>query len=288
MPQHKKGLRRRHPRKHRGGKHRKSSALPNNKLKIIETIGGNRLIAPQQPYCVWNTLYDSYRAQQLAAAFQEYRITKVTARFIPAYNTFEQGEAGITGGTGKPILYYRKLQQAQVPKFFTDITLKAMGAHGVGWSRQIEFSWKPVVDIYTSAGVTADGKIQPPTDLAAFQQPAGSSTLGMLKKSPWLQTKAAGLTLGGPGTSGIANDSVAVNTMVSPNKSLSAVPHFGVLFYLQVDGAAPPTGTTYGKVEYDYTIEFRKPNVQQEPIPTGYPLTLNAVSGNPIAASASV
>ena len=63
MPQHKKGLRRRNPRKHRGGKHRKTSALPNNRLKITETIGGNRLIAPQQPYCVWNTLYDSYRAK---------------------------------------------------------------------------------------------------------------------------------------------------------------------------------------------------------------------------------
>lgn len=128
-------------------------------------------------YNLMNTqLIDYQRAVQVAAAYQHYRIKKITLTFKPSLDTFGGGS-----NTTKPNLYYMIDKSGAIPTNANLEALKQMGAK----PKQLDennrtVSWRPSVlesAMYAGGGV-------------------GATSASKYKISPWLTTTATNVSPG--------------------------------------------------------------------------------------------
>lgn len=128
------------------------------------------------PNFLTNTLYnmlnvqlaDYDRAATVAAAYQHYRIKKITLRFRPTVDTFTQG------GPSKPYLYYMIDKSGSIPTTITIEGMKRMGAKPIAFDeKQISVSWRP--SVLQDTAVNAAGLASQPNKYQI---------------SPWLSTTA--------------------------------------------------------------------------------------------------
>jgi len=128
-------------------------------------------------YSLMNTqLLDFPRAVQVAAAYQHYRIKKITLTFKPSSDSF------ITGGIAtKPNLYFMIDKSGAIPTNTTLEGLKQMGAKPKQLDEtNLTISWRPSVlesVMYASGGV-------------------GAASSSKYKISPWLTTTAQNISPG--------------------------------------------------------------------------------------------
>lgn len=129
-----------------------------------------------QLYYLMNTqLIDYTRAVQVAAAYQHYRIRKITLTFKLTFDTFGAGV------TSKPNLYYMIDKSGSIPTNANLEALKQMGAKPIQLDeKNITVSWRPSVlesAMYASGG-------------------AGAASSSKYKISPWLATTANNVSPG--------------------------------------------------------------------------------------------
>lgn len=119
------------------------------------------------------TLNGNPRAQAVAAAYQHYRIKKITMKFKPQIDTY------IAGGPGTvPNLHYMIDKSGSIPTNSTLAALKSMGAKPIRFDdNNITVSWRPSVltDTATAPGVSGQSQY---------------------RISPWLSTNANALQPG--------------------------------------------------------------------------------------------
>lgn len=140
--------------------------------------------APPGPGATVNTLYnlmntqliDYQRAVQVAAAYQHYRIKKISVTFKPSYDTFGAGS-----NTTKPNLYWMIDKSGSVPTNANLEALKQMGAKPIQLDeKNITISWRP--SVLESAMYAGGG--------------AGASSASKYRISPWLTTTANNVSPG--------------------------------------------------------------------------------------------
>ena len=129
-------------------------------------------------YSLMNTqLIDYTRAVQVAAAYQHYRIRKITLTFKPSSDTF----TAAAGAVSKPNLYYMIDKSGTIPTNATLEALKQMGAKPIQLDeKNLTVSWRPSVlesAMYAGGGV-------------------GASSSSKYKISPWLATTADNVSPG--------------------------------------------------------------------------------------------
>lgn len=214
------------PGKRRGGKARKARDVP-DKASLSCSRSMNVPGTPPTQFAV-NTLYslmntqliDYPRAVAVAQAYQYYRISKVTLRFKPSFDTF-QGLAGAVAGQSKPLLYHIIDKSGAVPTNVSLEGLKAMGAKPRQFDeKDVIVSWKPSVlesVMYAGGG-------------------AGASSASKYSISPWLTTTANNLNPG----------------VFAP----SGIDHLGVYWFL--NQLTPASGYQYS-IECEVQFEFKKP-----------------------------
>jgi len=127
-------------------------------------------------YSLMNTqLIDYQRAVQVAAAYQHYRIKKITLTFKPTLDTFTNG------GSSKPNLYYMIDKSGAIPTNASLEALKQMGAKPIQLDeKNLTISWRPSVlesVMYAAGGV-------------------GAASSSKYKVSPWLTTTADNVSPG--------------------------------------------------------------------------------------------
>lgn len=145
-------------------------------VKRSMTDGGNNFV-PNRLYSLMNTqLIDYPRAIQVAAAFQHYKIKKVTLTIKPSSDTFIVG-----GQATKPNLYYMIDKSGAIPTNVSLEGLKNMGAKPFQLDENNRtISWAP--SVLESAMYLPGG--------------AGNSSASKYKISPWLTTTAANVSPG--------------------------------------------------------------------------------------------
>lgn len=131
---------------------------------------GPRQFAGNALYSLMNTqLVDFPRAVQVAAAYQHFRIKKVTLTFKPSFDTFTNGS------TSKPNLYYMIDKSGAIPSNTSLEGLKQMGAKPKQLDeKNLTVSWRPSVlesVMYANGG-------------------SGSASSSKYTISPWLTTTA--------------------------------------------------------------------------------------------------
>jgi len=152
-------------------------------VKRSMTANGSQF-TPNILYSLMNTqLLDFPRAVQVAAAYQHYRINKVSLTFKPSYDTFANG-----GPSTKPLLYYMIDKSGSIPTNSTLEGLKQMGAkpHQLD-EKNIVISWRP--SVLESVMVASGG--------------AGGPASSKYNVSPWLTTTADNVSPGGFSASGV-------------------------------------------------------------------------------------
>lgn len=191
-------------------------------LSVKRTInpagGGN--YAVNALYNLMSTqLIDYPRAVQVAAAYQHYRIKKITMTVKPVYDSFLAAAGG--GSPGKMNLYYMIDKSGSLP---TNITLEGLKASGAK-PRQLDennrsISWAPSVleaTMYQGGG-------------------AGATSASKYKISPWLTTTA---------------------NVVNPGAFVaSGIDHLGLYWYVEQTPAG--AGFQYS-CEVEVQFEFKKP-----------------------------
>lgn len=119
------------------------------------------------------TLNGQPRAQNVATAYQHYRIKKVSMKFKPQIDTFIAGS-----GTTVPNLHYMIDKSGSIPTNSTLGALKSMGSKPYRFDdKNIVVSWRPSVLIDTATAPGVSGQSQ-------------------YKISPWLSTNANALNPG--------------------------------------------------------------------------------------------
>lgn len=112
-------------------------------------------------------LQDYDRAVAIAKEYQHYRITGITVRLKPAYDTYSLGGGSVLQ---KPNLYYMIDKSGSIPDNFTLEALKQMGARPHSFDENPRsISWRPSV-------LTEDLNV------------AGAASATQYKVSPWLAT----------------------------------------------------------------------------------------------------
>jgi len=169
------------PPSHKKRKVRKSTNVPDLaslsvKRSMVTSQGGQ--FAANALYSLMNTqLTDFPRAVQVAAAYQHYRIKKITLTFKPSYDTFQAGPAA----NSKPRLYYMIDKSGSIPTNSSLEGLKQMGARPVDLDeKNVVRSWTPSV---LEAAMYAGGG-------------AGAGSFSKYKITPWLTTSANNVSPG--------------------------------------------------------------------------------------------
>lgn len=116
------------------------------------------------------------RAVQVAQAYQDYRIKRITLAFKPLFDTFTAGSPNVS----VPYLYYMVDKRLAVPFNFTIDTLKSMGA------TPKRFDDKTIVAKYAPA--VLQSSITDPGSL--------TTALAVANISPWLPTSNAPSSIG--------------------------------------------------------------------------------------------
>lgn len=182
----------------------------------------------------------STRVINVAQAYQEYRIKKVTWEVRGFYDTFTAPVSATTPTV--PHLYWRVDKSGVYNADTTLATLKASGCKPIRLDdRIIRKSFKPAV---------LQGVAQEPTVTAGAPQ----LVLGSHRVSPWLPTNANAYTSG-------ATDWVA-----------SSIDHLGLI--LAIDCDVIPFGGAAGAVSFTVEFEFRKPF---DDISSGQDVTMTVV-----------
>lgn len=162
----------------RGGYRKAKDVLDMASLSVKRSlsVGPNPGFATNVLYSLMNTqLTDFTRATQVAAAYQHYRIKKITLTFKPSSDTFTPTQAT------KPNLYYMIDKSGAIPTNATLEALKQMGAKPIQLDeKNLTVSWRPSVlesVMYASGGV-------------------GASSASKYQISPWLTTSADNVSPG--------------------------------------------------------------------------------------------
>lgn len=183
MPAAKKSNRRRGPKKgkarraRRGGKNSNVPDMASLSVKrSFQTPQGQPGFNPNALYSLMNVqLLDYPRAVQVAAAYQHYRIKKVSVTFKPSFDTFA------AAGASKPNLYWMVDKSGAIPTNATLEALKQMGARPKQLDENnIIVSYSPSVlesVMYASGGL-------------------GAASSSKYKVSPWLTTTAQNVSPG--------------------------------------------------------------------------------------------
>lgn len=163
------------------------------------------------------------RAVQVARAFQYFRIKKVTARFKPWADTYQQSTNPGSPVGSLPYLYHLMDKgDTLFPNSFNG--MRDAGAKPVRFDdRTIVLSWKPNVLMFTKTDASGTG-ITP--------------SYNMSKTSPWLST----------------NDYAGTDPITWTPSTLQ---HTGIIYGVE---SAISFDVPYNyDVEYEVTIEFKKP-----------------------------
>lgn len=152
--------------------------------KLTETLASQN-ITPNTYYYNYNVqLFNSARAVQVAQAYQFYRISRVTYKFKPIYDTFIANSSAVAS---VPQLYWRIDREGSIPMNATLNTLKATGCKPTRLDDKIiTVSFKPAVSLSTS------------------DNPLTNAIAGPYKVSPWLPTQNSATSV----TGGFAPNSV--------------------------------------------------------------------------------
>jgi len=119
------------------------------------------------------TLAGQPRAAAVGAAYQHYRIKKVTLKFKPQLDTFLQG-----GGNVIPNFHYMIDKSGSLPTNVTLAAMKSMGAKPLRFDdKTITVQWRPSVLTATASAPGVDSQTQ-------------------YRISPWLSTNANALNPG--------------------------------------------------------------------------------------------
>lgn len=146
--------------------------------RSMQTPQGNPGFATNTLYSLMNTqLVDYQRAVQVAAAYQHYRIKKISVTFKPTFDTF----TAAAGAVSKPNLYWMIDKSGAIPTNATVEALKQMGAKPKQLDeKNITISWRPSVlesVMYAGGG-------------------AGAVASSKYLISPWLTTTANNVSPG--------------------------------------------------------------------------------------------
>lgn len=135
------------------------------KRTIVPDGGGN--FATNVMYNMRDTVLATYlRANQVAGAYQHYRISKITLTMKPTYDTFQDA----AGNNSRPNLFWMIDKSGSIPAGITLESLKQMGAKAHRFDeRPVSVSWRPSVLLAAQDNVV----------------PANPSSY---KVSPWLST----------------------------------------------------------------------------------------------------
>ena len=208
------------PRARKAGKRKTTNVGEYASLSETRTIlasGGNLI---NTLYSLMNlSLVQFTRAQQVAQAYQHYRIKYVSLKFKSPADAFI---SGATNAYNKPFLYYMIDKAGAIPTNITLEGLKNMGAKPRALDENvITVGWRP--SVLQDTMVTGGGA--PVSQGSAY------------KISPWLNT-----------------GDVSVGTPWNP----SSVDHLGCYWYLEAAGAGTPPGYYY-EIDCEVQFEFKKP-----------------------------
>lgn len=133
---------------------------------VIRTLAGGRMNAM---FAYDNfILADFNRASSIAENYQHYRISGITLRFKPAYDTFSAALGGPP--MQKPNLYYMIDKAGAIPDNVTLEGLKQMGARAHAFDEKpVTVTWRPSV-------------------LGEDLNAAGAASAARYQVSPWLST----------------------------------------------------------------------------------------------------
>lgn len=158
------------------------------------------------------TIAANPRAAAVAAAYQHYRVKKVTLIFRPQVDTFVGG--GALGGYTAPHLYYMIDKSGSLPTNVSIAALKSMGAKPIRLDeREIKISWRP----------------------SCLMNTVDAGTPGVFssyKISPWLSTNGNALN---PGVFNV-----------------SSVDHLGCFWYVETTGASTLNYTVEAVLDVEY------------------------------------
>lgn len=147
-------------------------------LSVKRTLNGNgpgNLFQDNTLYSLMNTqLADFPRAVQVAAAYQFFKIKRISVTFKPSYDTYASAPGAVT----KPRLYWMLDKAGAIPTNINLEGLKNMGA------RPFEIDEKPRVVSWAPSVLEAAMDVAPATIAAKY------------RISPWLATNNSPLTPG--------------------------------------------------------------------------------------------
>lgn len=159
------------------------------------------------------TIAANPRAAAVAAAYQHYRIKKITLVVRPQVDTFVGG--GAVGGYTIPNFYYMIDKAGSLPNTITLAAIKSMGAKPIRLDdKMIKISWRPSV-------------LQNVVD-------AGAAPLSLpvsYKVSPWLST----------------NENALQNSFVC-----SSTDHLGIFWYVETTGVSSLQYTVEAILDVEY------------------------------------
>nr|WAE42141.1 MAG: capsid protein [Cressdnaviricota sp.] len=227
----KKGMKKTHKKRiHKKRTHKKTA--PKGQMARTQETTILPDLLPNVPNIVSLDMTLFPRSTSIGQQYQEYKMTKVTLKWTPNYDTFQQG-ASLSAGISlsAPQLWGMVDRQGMANNTrFSQPTFEAFGVKPVKWTRDITRSFIPNIVIaqgYETAG-------DPGTSL-----PATSAIPSMVKKSPWLSTQYD------CGTSPPPTQPTRFN---------------GYVFFIEQD-VTPAAAFSLGDLAIVVDFEFRKPAV---------------------------
>lgn len=199
---------------------------------------GQTMISANVPFSMQNfALSNSNRACQVAAAYQYYRIRKVTIKVKPIYDTYQ---LGANSTVTLPYLYYMIDRHNSFPPNTTVQTLKNAGCKPIRLDDKTRtISFRPSV---INGSITSFGGSNPPV----FGP-------GTYKISPWLSTNG--------------NNNGATPGSTGAYWKPDSTDHQGLLLFVEQNTV--PTPNQVCQLEYMIEYEFKKrlwePPATQDP-----------------------
>lgn len=172
------------------------------------------------------------RASAIAANFQQYRITGVTFRFTPRFDTFP-ATTNLASAISVPYLYYMVDKQGSIRTTVTLPQLQQMGAKPHRFDdKTLVVKYRPGVSLVSSAAQTTQ------------------NINGVVKISPWINTRG--------------------NIDAADPPDISDVDHFGLWWILDAKGLPGDANYQYD-LDVQVDFQFRKPLAfAPEAVPTIY------------------
>lgn len=212
---------------------RPSRYLGSGDVARVTSNLGQTLIGANTPYSMMNfALSNSARACAVASAYQYYRISKVTVRVKPLFDTYQLSS---TSTVTLPYLYYMVDRHNTFPANSNAIALKNAGCKGFRLDDKTRvISFKPSV---LNISLTNGG-----SGAAAPQVGAGT-----YRVSPWLSTNANNAGGGNP-----VFPPGAPGAVWKPDST----DHMGLIVF--VEQFTTPTPSQIANLEFIVEYEFKK------------------------------